>query len=540
MPNSTLDLSQLALDRTTIRGTRRRKRVFSRFVIPAAILVGFVGLIGYAARNQLLPRLDVTTIPVIVKQGESQATGTVLFQSAGWIEPSPTSTNVTALTSGIIDELLVVEGQCVVKGDPIARLNTMDAEFAVKHADAELANTEGDLQQANAELFSARTRLENPVHLQVQISDAESELAISSTELAKLPFLIEASAGQREFARVNLESKRAAGSSIPEVVLLRAESDFATSETALRELQKREPNLQTEVAALRSKLNALQSQRKLLVAETREFQVAEGRLHSVKAQKEQAQLRCDQAKLALERTVIRAPISGCILRLVATPGTQITIDGNSSSQMPGTVAEMYDPARLQVRADVRLEKVPLVQPGQLVEIETASARQVIHGHVLQINSSANIQKNTLEVKVQLHDPPLSVRPEMLVTATFLAPEIAADPNSPEQSTQRCFVPQSMIQTDANGSFVWIVDRNNKAQRRTVQPGKHSDGILIEITSGLNPGDKLIASDPGRLRENAAVRITGEELSIGVGDNFQMKSMETPDVENQKSNPAIQK
>ena len=473
MPNSTLDLSQLALDRTTTPSTRSRRRLFSRFVVPGAILLGFVGLIGYAARNQLLPRLDVTTIPVIVKRGETQASGTALFQAAGWIEPSPTSISVTALTSGIIDEVLVVEGQFVEQGDPVARLNTLDAEFAVKHANAELADAQGIVQQANAELLSAKTRLENPVHLQVQISEAESKLAKTATELAKLPFMIEASKGQFDFARVNLESKRAAGSSIPEVVLLKAESDFATAETALRELQQREPNLQTEVAALRAKLDALQSQRKLRVAETREFQVAEGQLHSAMAQLDQAKLRCDQAQLALDRTVIRAPISGCILRVVATPGTQVSVAGSASGQSPGTVAEMYDPARLQVRADVRLENVLLVQQGQLVEIETASSRQIIHGHVLQANSSANIQKNTLEVKVLLHDPPRSIRPEMLVTTTFLAPEIAADPGSQEQTTRRCFVPRSLIRNDLNGTFVWIADERERAQRRTVQTGNES-------------------------------------------------------------------
>ena len=115
-----------------------------------------------------------------------------------------------------------------------------------------------------------------------------------------------------------------------------------------------------------------------------------------------------------------------------------TTAGQSSS----TVVEMYDPQKLQVRVDVRLEDVPMVTPGQQVNIETASSADVIHGQVLQITSSANIQKNTLEVKVELLDPPLAVSPEMLVTAAFLAPKSDISSDSMREA-ERIFTIVSM-------------------------------------------------------------------------------------------------
>ncbi len=60
-----------------------------------------------------------------------------------------------------------------------------------------------------------------------------------------------------------------------------------------------------------------------------------------------------------------------------------------------------------------------------------------------MTSSANIQKNTLEVKVELLDPPLTVGPEMLATATFLSPQ-----NDGSRETlspaERMFVPASLV------------------------------------------------------------------------------------------------
>ncbi len=156
---------------------------------------------------------------------------------------------------------------------------------------------------------------------------------------------------------------------------------------------------------------------------TRQLQEAEAKVQSAVAYRNEAKLQVRQAELALERNTVRASDAGSHsksgrISWIASPWVLRQTAGQSSS----TVVEMYDPQKLQVRVDVRLEDVPMVTPGQQVNIETASSADVIHGQVLQITSSANIQKNTLEVKVELLDPPLSVSPEMLVTAAFLAPK----------------------------------------------------------------------------------------------------------------------
>jgi len=187
-----------------------------------------------------------------------------------------------------------------------------------------------------------------------------------------------------------------------------------------------------------------------------------------------------------------------------------TTAGQSSS----TVAEMYDPANLQVRADVRLEDVPMVTRGQPVEIETASSSDVIHGRVLQATSSANIQKNTLEVKIELFDPPTTVSPEMLVTATFLAPQTAKS-TAESSETQRMFAPSSLVQIGEGGSVVWIVDSNDSARKKTVEVGKPNSNGLIEIKSGLRATDKLIAGGTTDLKEGSQVIVTGDDQVLGI-------------------------
>ena len=185
----------------------------------------------------------------------------------------------------------------------------------------------------------------------------------------------------------------------------------------------------------------------------------------------------------------------------------------TAGQSSSTVAEMYDPQNLQVRADVRLEDVPMVTKGQPVEIQTASSSQVIHGRVLQLTSSASIQKNTLEVKVELLDPPTTVGPEMLVTATFLAPKNDASLSPTE--TERMFVPRSLVQTGESTSFVWVADENSAARKRFIELDGKGGGDLVAIKSGLRVTDKLITSGIKGLREGGRVKITGDDQTIGM-------------------------
>jgi hypothetical protein len=170
---------------------------------------------------------------------------------------------------------------------------------------------------------------------------------------------------------------------------------------------------------------------------------------------------------------------------------------------------------LQVRCDVRLEDVPLVQPGQSVRIETASASGPIEGEVLMVTSSANIQKNTLEVKVAVKNPPPTIRPEMLVQATFLAPEKPGSEAEATEEQQRLLIPRSLVEATADGSFVWIADASGTARHERIKLGNAGTEDLIEVVEGLKATDKLISGGRESLRPNERIRIVGEDSSLGI-------------------------
>ena len=141
----------------------------------------------------------------------------------------------------------------------------------------------------------------------------------------------------------------------------------------------------------------------------------------------QAELAVQAARLRLERMTLRAPISGRVLALNAQPGRRVTGLAPASEQDSATVLTLYDPQ-------------PAPGPGRCASGRCApgsarsagsdrvarSSPQPLTGQVLTATSIADIQKNTLQVKVAIDAPPPVIKPDMLVQVTFLAPETSPE------------------------------------------------------------------------------------------------------------------
>jgi multidrug efflux pump subunit AcrA (membrane-fusion protein) len=462
--NPNVDLRQLAVSRSGNGRepvARQRRRLVTRLVLPGAVVLGFVAVLAWAARDKLLPSHPVTVVPVLTSQSELQDEGTPLFQAAGWIEPRPTPVYVTSLTDGVLDKLLVVEGQEVKEGEPVAQLIEDDARLALK---------------------------ETETHLQLQLAEVDATLAEKQTELKTLPSRREAARAKAAFCHVSYERDVKAGAAVTELTRLSSKSDYEQASAAAEELEAREGGLKKEIETLQAKREALG---------------------------EHCQSLVDTAKLRMKRTVIRAPANGRVLSLVARPGMRVMGLDPHSLFDSSTVVTLYDPAMLQVRADVRLEDVPRVVPGQRVKIDTPAAPGGLDGEVLFSTSQADIQKNTLQIKVGIKNAPPTVRPDMLVQVTFLAPpspkgEIA------DKDAVKLLVPRGLVDLADGGSRVWIADENaDVARLKTIKVGRQA-GELVEVVDGLSPADKLIAGGRDGLKDGSRIRIAGEDSLASIG------------------------
>ena len=518
-----VDLRGLAVDRSATAQAEIpfRQHLLTRFVLPLVLIVGFLSLVAWASRDVIFPPKAVMVVPVFSTTAKVRQEGTPLFKAAGWIEPRPTPVRVAALAPGVVKNLLVVEDQAVQVGEPIAVLVPDDAQLTRDRTLAELELREAELDEVKATLTAAETRFQQPVHLEAVLGEAEAALAKIDTQLKNLPFETRRAEADHTAVRKDYTGKLAARGVVAGVEIDIAASRADAAKALVEELQGRSESLQKERAALIQRRDAVKTQLELLADETQAMSQAQAKIKAAMARVSQARVAVAEARLQLDRMTIVAPISGRIFRLIAHPGARI---GSGMTQMAGhdgsTVVTMYRPDMLQVRVDVRFEDIPKVSLNQPVEIDNPALSAPLTGTVLFISSEADIQKNTLQVKVGIPDPPPVFKPEMLVDVTFRAPKQLEQPSEPTQEL-KLYVLQQLVHQDEAGSYVWLADQSDGVARKTiVQTGTVASNGLVEVTSGLNVASRIISSGSDGLRDGARVRITDEDSSLGTNNAAQ--------------------
>jgi HlyD family secretion protein len=521
-----VNLKDLAVRRDAGGGSSLapRRHIVSRYILPGVLVTGFLSLSIWSARDLWLPRQSVTVVPVHVSLSEVQTAGTPLFKAAGWVEPRPTPIRVAALATGVVDQLLVVEDQSVEKGEPIARLVARDAELALQQAIAAEGMRKAEVDEAQAVLLAARTNLEFPTHLELPLAEAEVELATLDTELTNLPNLLKRAEARLRLAEADWKAKSENKQSLQAILLVRAQSELDAAQSEVDELTKRRPALELQRAALVRQRAAAARRLELKTDETRAVSAAIAHLTSFEAQHREAQSRVEEAQLRLERMTIRAPVSGRVLNLIANPGSQLmTGPSQMEARDSNTVVTMYQPDQMQVRVDVRFEDLPRVGRGQPVQVKSPAFPDAISGRVLFLTSFANVQKNTLAVKVTLESPPSVLKPEMLVDVTFLAmeqPNQGAGEKSRSPTEQyRLFLPRSVVEIGPDGNFVWVADLAHRiARRQSVQLGAMQTASLLEISGGLTAASRIISGGRENLRDGDRIAVQGEDTQLGIGES----------------------
>jgi RND family efflux transporter MFP subunit len=515
---SDIDLRDLAVRRDlpgkTIMGPKRQ--VWSRYVIPAVLFLGFLTVVGWAGRDMYLPRIPVTVVPVFATKSEMHKVGTPLFKAAGWVEPRPTPIRVAALASGVVKELLVVEDQEVKKGQAVAYLVDQDAVLARDAAKAKEKLAEAELKQVEAELEAAETNFKYPVQLEASAAEAKADLAKVETMLAQLPFELKKAEAQWKFATQELDSKKKAGTVVAAIELDRAQSKVDEAKAWVDDLNKRQETLGNESKSLSAKAVALAKKLKLKSDEKKALGEAQARKEAAQAKVQEASVALAEAELRLERMVIVAPADGRVLQLVAVPGASVTAGiGPGSKSDASTVITMYQPKKLQLRVDVRFDDLPNVVPGQPVRIDSPALAAPLGGKVLFISSLVNIQKNTVEVKVAIDSPPSLLKPEMLMDCTFLAPEQPKGAGKHSEQL-RLFLPKQLVHNGDSGPFVWLADTYaGVARKQPVEIGPPAAGGTVEVLKGLNVSSKVIASGLEGLQDGSRIQIMGEDKNLGV-------------------------
>lgn len=178
---------------------------------------------------------------------------------------------------------------------------------------------------------------------------------------------------------------------------------------------------------------------------------------------------------ALEQTYLKAPFAGVVTDVLVEPGQSV---GASDA-----IVQLVDDSAFEVRVSVDELDIARVQAGQRVTIRLdADPQRVRDGVVDRVNLVANTQGNVVTV-------PVTVR--FLETDPFLRPGYTATLQIiVEEALDVVVVPVEAIWEEGNVRTVTrMVD--GEARSTPVETGL-SDGVWVEIRTGLEPGDQIVA------------------------------------------------
>lgn len=199
-------------------------------------------------------------------------------------------------------------------------------------------------------------------------------------------------------------------------------------------------------------------------------------------------------KTQLEQTKIHSPINGFILETKVTPGMNLTTGTVILSMAP------LSPVQLVFNVDQR--DAARIRKGSPVEFQTdALPGQVFTSQTNQSSPVYDPQTRSLTFSATFPNQPVRLEPGMFGTVKVIA----------GQKDAALTVPQEALVTLERQNGVFVVAEENGENIARFQPVVTGGivGNLIEVTSGLNPGDQVIIIGQERLRPGEKVEIIGD-------------------------------
>ncbi|HAU80056.1 MAG TPA: efflux transporter periplasmic adaptor subunit [Stenotrophomonas sp.] len=207
------------------------------------------------------------------------------------------------------------------------------------------------------------------------------------------------------------------------------------------------------------------------------------------AQVQAAQAAVDAARLNMEFTQVRAPINGRAGRAMVTAGNLVTA-GDSASVLTTVVS--LDKVHVYFDADegtflryaqmARKGERPSERDSELpVKVGLSGETGYPHeGKVDFLDNQVTRSTGTIRVRALLDNADRAFTPGLFARVQLLG----------SGQFQAMLIDDKAVLTDQDRKFVYVVDKDNKAQRRDIELGRTADGLRI-VEQGLKAGDRVI-------------------------------------------------
>ena len=229
----------------------------------------------------------------------------------------------------------------------------------------------------------------------------------------------------------------------------------------------------------------------------------------------QATVQADQAnaemqKSQLDWTQVTAPISGRTGVKQLDVGNQVTVGANSANGAPSIVTinqiqpifvsftlpqQNLDQIRAPLLAHKTLEVLALDRNNQTI---------LSKGKLSVVDNQIDTTTATVKLKAIFTNEDFKLWPGQFVNVRLLVTELP----------DAVVVPSEAVQLGPDGSYVYVVGSDSKAEMRPVMTGPAESGMTL-IKSGLKSGENVVTDGQYRLQPDSIVTTALPKSGAGV-------------------------
>lgn len=368
--------------------------------------------------------------------------------------------------SGQLSELLVDYNDTVTKGQAVARLNkeSYEARRAEAHAFLEMAKANVAIKEAELDRIKADLR------------DTQSNLPILEARR-------DGAAAKFDASDANL--KRIEGL-VKKGVVSSGELEVVTAEQKVSAAALHEAEALLKTHAIRVAAAAASVAR----------QVAD--LTNARASILQNEAVLQLADVELERTVIRSPIDGVVIKRNVSEGQTVA----ASLEAPTLFTIAQDLSEMELHARVDETDIGKVRLGQTSRFSVdAFPGRVFAGTVTQIRKSPEVIQNvvTYIVVITTSNDELLLLPGMTAVIQILIMEIEDVVKIP--SAALSFRPSWITPHDMRSSataeasaIVWMLGKDDQPQPVQITTGLSDRSSIVVVSGDIKVGDEVITTE----------------------------------------------
>lgn len=202
-----------------------------------------------------------------------------------------------------------------------------------------------------------------------------------------------------------------------------------------------------------------------------------------------AKANADLMKARWERTQLRSPINGIVDNTVPNEGEMAP---------PGVpIARVVNTITIKIQAEIPELYSGTIKVGTSAAVAfDAVPGETLNGKVTFVGSTVSSANRTMLIEILLPNPHGKIKPEMVAKVNLIR----------EKKNNAILVSENLVQLVDRNRYIVYIDKNGIAEERRVTIGGRQ-GNQIEVTGGLNIGERLIVSGYQKLINGSPVVIT---------------------------------